>query len=61
MTETTTERDRLDEAARFIYEPVLDGLDRVVGNLGELAESSGVRATWFPTWLKAAESWCDLR
>ena len=42
MTETTTERDRLDEAARFIYEPVLDGLDRVVGNLGELAESSGV-------------------
>ncbi|MCY4449983.1 MAG: polyprenyl synthetase family protein [Chloroflexi bacterium] len=42
MTETTTVRDRLDGSARFIYEPVLDGLDRVIGNLGDLAENSGV-------------------
>ena len=42
MTETITVRDRLDSSARFIYEPVLDGLDRVIGNLGDLAENSGV-------------------
>lgn len=42
MTETITVRDRLDGSARFIYEPVLDGLDRVIGNLGDLAENSGV-------------------
>lgn len=42
MTETTTVRDRLDGSARFIYEPVLGGLDRVIGNLGDLAENSGV-------------------
>ena len=42
MTETLTVRDRLDGQARFIYEPVLDGLDMVMGNLGELAENSGV-------------------
>lgn len=42
MAETITVRDRLDGSARFIYEPVLDGLDRVIGNLGDLAENSGV-------------------
>ena len=42
MTETTTVRDRLDGSARFIYEPVLDGLDLVMENLGDLAENSGV-------------------
>lgn len=41
MTEITV-RDRLDEAARFIYSPVLDGLDGVLENLGDLAENSGV-------------------
>ena len=42
MAEMITVRDRLDGSARFIYEPVLDGLDRVMGNLGDLAENSGV-------------------
>ncbi len=42
MAETITVRDRLDASARFIYEPVLDGLDQVIGNLGDLAENSGV-------------------
>ncbi|MYA50952.1 MAG: polyprenyl synthetase family protein [Chloroflexi bacterium] len=42
MTETITVRDRLDGSARFIYEPVLNGLDLVTGNLGDLAENSGV-------------------
>ena len=42
MTETLTVRNRLDEQARFIYEPVFDGLDLVMGNLAGLAESSGV-------------------
>lgn len=42
MTETLTVRNRLDEQARFIYEPVFDGLDLVMGNLGDLAENSGV-------------------
>lgn len=42
MTETLTVRDRLDGQARFIYEPVLDGLDLVMENLGDLAENSGV-------------------
>ena len=42
MTDAMTVRDRLDEQARFIYEPVFDGLDSVMANLGSLAESSGV-------------------
>ncbi|MDE2836461.1 MAG: polyprenyl synthetase family protein [Chloroflexota bacterium] len=42
MTDTLTVSDRLDEQARFIYEPVLSGLDLVMDNLGGLAESSGV-------------------
>ena len=42
MTETLTVHDRLDEQAQFIYEPVFGGLDLVMANLGNLAESSGV-------------------
>lgn len=42
MTEALTVGDRLDEQARFIYEPVIAGLDLVVANLSDLAEDSGV-------------------
>ena len=35
-------RERLDEAARFIYEPVAGGLELVTENLAALAENSGV-------------------
>lgn len=42
MTTAAAARERLDEAARFIYEPASAGLEIVTENLAALAENSGV-------------------